>query len=370
MQISCINQLNHTTFAFINNVERNKNMRNRLIYLLMILTFHCSISAQESKYNKENYLTIVSYNVENLFDTIDNPSKNDDEYLPSSKHEWNTDKYQKKIKNLAQVISAINKNELPELVGLIEIENKDVIQDLITHKFLLNGNYGIVHEESPDERGIDVALIYRKDEFQVIEYHAINIFYDFEPKTKTRDILYVKGKLKNGEIFYIFLNHWSSRRDGEGTSEPKRLYSAKILREKMDSLIKKDKKAKIIIMGDFNDEPSNKSINEILMANNEQDNQYDFRLYNLMYDKHLFGYGTYYYKGNWNMLDNLIVSSTLLNSPGKYQVSYDGGQIFSARWMMYDNVKTGELTPNRTYNGSNYLGGYSDHFPIYVVLKK
>jgi predicted extracellular nuclease len=339
-------------------------------YLFILLSFYTCSKAQENQYNKDSFFTIVSYNVENLFDTIDDPNKDDNEFLPGSKSEWNSDRYQKKIKNLAQVISSINKNELPELVGLVEIENENVVQDLINYKFLISGNYGIVHHDSPDERGIDVALIYRKDEFWIIDYKAINVFYDFEPKTKTRDILYVKGKLKNGEILHVFLNHWSSRRDGEETSEPKRLYTAKLLRSKCDSIFLKEKKAKIIIMGDFNDEPTNKSLSQVLMANENQDPKNNSQLTNLMYDKHLFGHGTYYYKGNWNMLDNMIVSQALFNSPGKYQVSYDGCQIFTARWMMYDNVKTGELTPNRTYNGSNYLGGYSDHLPIYMILKK
>ncbi len=344
-------------------------MKN-LFTLILVLFLYNHSCAQDSLYNKDNYLTIVSYNVENLFDTIDDPNKDDNEFLPGTKSDWNSDKYQKKIKNLAQVISSINKYELPELVGLVEIENENVVQDLINSSFLSAGNYGIVHHESPDERGIDVALIYRKDQFQVVEEQAINVFYDFEPKTTTRDILYVKGKLKNGEILYVFVNHWSSRRDGEETSEPKRLYTAALLREKVDVIIKKDKKAKIIIMGDFNDEPSNKSLNEVLMAKNHQNPQNKGQLYNLMFDKHLLGYGTYYYKTAWNMLDNLIVSSSLLNSPGKYQLSFDGGQIFSARWMMYDNVKTGELTPNRSYSGTSYHGGYSDHLPVYMILKK
>ncbi len=344
-------------------------MKNILTALIFVFIYSCSV-AQEGLYNKDNFITIASYNVENLYDTIDDPTTDDNEFLPNTSNDWNTDKYQQKIKNLAHVISAINKYELPELIGLIEIENANVIQDLINNELLAKGNYGIVHKDSPDKRGIDVALIYRKDEFQVIEFEAINIFYDFEPQTTTRDILYVKGKLKNGEIIHVFENHWSSRRDGEETSEPKRMHTAKILREKVDAIFKKDKKAKIIIMGDFNDEPSNKSLNEILMASGQKNSQNSNQLYNLMFDKHLLGYGTYYYKAGWNMLDNLIVSVALLDSPGKYQLSFDGGQIFSTRWMMYDNVKTGELTPNRSYSGPKYHGGYSDHLPVYMIIKK
>ena len=340
----------------------------KLVFIIFTTIILSNIVAQEINYNKDNYFTIVSYNVENLYDTIDDPGKDDNEFLPQGKNAWESDKYQKKIKNLAQVISSINKNELPELVGLVEIENISVITDLINYKFLNSGNYGIVHHDSPDARGIDVALIYRKDEFRVIEEKALNVFYDFEPATKTRDILYVKGKLNNNEILHVFVNHWSSRREGEEISEPKRLYTAGILKTKTDEILRIEKNAKIIIMGDFNDEPTSKSLKDVLKASNKYDK--GNWLYNLMYDKHLLGYGTYDYRGNWNMLDNLIISQALIYSPSKYQVSFDGGQIFNARWMMYDNAKTGELIPNKTYNGSKYLGGYSDHLPIYMILKK
>lgn len=348
----------------------NFRIRYEVIVLIMsVLISHCAC-AQHTSYQKENFFTIMSYNVENLFDTIDDPNKNDNEFLPDSSNHWNSDRYQKKIRDIARVINAVNKNELPELLGLMELENSRVLQDLISNKLLQPGDYGFVHEESPDERGIDVALLYRKNEFQYLGHEKIPIIFDFEPETKTRDILYVKGKIGQGEILHVFVNHWSSRRDGEELSEPKRLFTAGILRAKLDAVFKKDKDAKIVILGDFNDEPSNKSLCEILMASNNPYPKNKNELYNLMFDKHLLGMGTYFYRGNWNMLDNLIISGSLLNSPGKFEVSGDGGQIFQARWMMYDNVKTGEMTPNRTYGGSNYYGGISDHLPVYLILKK
>jgi predicted extracellular nuclease len=340
--------------------------------LSLVVIVFCGIQscAQNNVYQKQNYFTIVSYNVENLFDTIDDPNKMDNEFLPDSANQWNSERYQKKIKDLSQVIASINKNELPELVGLIEVENLEVLKDLIKSKFLIEGGYSIIHHDSPDERGIDVALLYRNDEFKYISYEIIPINFDFEPETKTRDILYVKGKISDNGILHVFVNHWSSRRDGQDASEAKRLYSAKLLRAKVDSIQSKDKKARIVILGDFNDEPSNKSLCEVLLATNNQNSPKANELYNLMFDKHLMGLGTYNYRGNWNMLDNIIVSQSLLNSPEKYEISKDGGQIFQARWMIYDNVKTGDFTPNRTYSGPKYLGGISDHFPVYLILKK
>ncbi len=345
---------------------------NKLSYTLILFflfLFEYSYS-QENGYTQDNYFTIVSYNVENLFDTINNPQKEDDEFLPNSKKNWNTDRYNKKIKDLSLVIKSINKNELPEIVGLVEVENRKVVEDLVNSKHLEEGNYGIVHEESPDVRGIDVALIYRKSEFKYLSHEKIAVRFDFEPETTTRDILYVKGQLANNEILHVFVNHWSSRRDGMDASEPKRTHAASLLRAKVDSIIKKEKNAKIVIIGDFNDEPVNKSIFEVLKANAKQPMLKNNSLYNLMYDKDLLGLGTYNFRGDWNMLDNIIISTSLLNANNGYRVSSDGGQIFSARWMLYDNVKTGDFTPNRTYGGPNYYGGVSDHLPVFVLLKK
>ncbi len=343
-------------------------MRFHLFAIFILYSF--SIFAQNKFYQANNTFTVVFYNVENLFDTIDNPNTIDEQFLPQSKKKWNTGRYEKKINDLSRVISSININELPEIVGLCEVENKSVLKDLSNSRFLKKGNYGIVHEDSPDARGIDVALLYRKDEFKYIKHNIYRIHFNFEPETTTRDILYIKGSLNSGESLHIFVNHWSSRREGQEVSEPKRVYIAEVLRAKVDSVLSKDKKAKIIIMGDFNDEPTNKSIHEVLNAGNNIHPESIFELYNLMFDKSINGQGTYNYRGNWNMLDNLIVSQTLLKAKKGYRVSPDGGMIFKKRWMMYDNVKTGQFTPSKTYGGPNYYGGISDHFPVYLILRK
>ncbi|NJO92511.1 MAG: endonuclease, partial [Chloroflexia bacterium] len=152
---------------------------------------------------------------------------------------WNTDRYEKKIRDLSLVIKSININELPELVGLVEVENKKVVEELVNSNNLKGGDYGIVHEESPDARGIDVALIYRKPEFKYLKHEKIDVKFDFEPETTTRDILYVKGQLTNNEMLHVFVNHWSSRRDGMEASEPKRTHAASLLHAKVDSIVKK-----------------------------------------------------------------------------------------------------------------------------------
>ncbi len=341
-----------------------------ILFTSLLLLITVSSFSQNANYQAENNFTVVFYNVENLFDTIDNPNTIDEQFLPQSDKKWNTGRYNKKINDLGRVISSVNINELPELVGLCEIENKTVLEDLTHSRFLKKGDYGIVHEESPDARGIDVALLYRKSDFQYINHQIYRIHFNFDPETTTRDILYVKGSLNNGENLHVFVNHWSSRREGQAESEPKRVYIAQVLRSKVDSLLSKDKKAKIIIVGDFNDEPTNKSIHKVLNATNNLHTKNIYELYNLMFDKAINGEGTYNFRGNWNMLDNVIVSQTLLNTKKGYRVSPDGAMIFKKRWMMYDNVKTGQFTPSKTYGGPNYYGGISDHFPVYMMLRK
>ncbi len=340
-----------------------------IIFLAIIFAFsYCSTTQKKSNNtNKLDDFIVMSYNVENLFDTINNPSKADDEFTPGSEKHWNTERYNKKIKDLSKVIRAIDKVNLPDIIALIEVENRNVIQDLADDKYLKKADYGIVHEESPDARGIDLALMYKKARFKYLDHKKIAVNFDFEPETKTRDILYVKGKMSNNEILHIFVNHWSSRREGMEKTEPKRLHAAKLLKNEVDNILAKDKNAKIIIVGDFNDEPQNKSLKTVLDAGNSKINN-DKRLYNLLYSRYLSGEGTYNYRGNWNMLDNIIVSSALLNGNKGYVVESDSANILSEKWMLYYNKKYDYSTPSRTYGGPNYYGGISDHLPVYIKL--
>jgi predicted extracellular nuclease len=332
------------------------------VLLMLIFPFFQAIS-------QDKPFVIMSYNVENLFDTLDTPGTDDIEFTPASKKQWNTEKYNKKLAELAKVISAVGKGELPDVVGLVEVENRKVVEDLINTPALKPGEYMIVHEESPDERGIDVAMIYRKDRFKYEGHVKIPVAFPFDSTERTRDILYVFGKAPDGMDIHFFVNHWSSRNGGEKETEPKRMYCAVALRRNVDLLLSRDSRARILIMGDFNDEPTNRSIMSVLQASNKRKNISVGEFYNLMYDRHnLTPEGTYAYRGNWNMLDQLIVSHTLLNANSGYSVSYDSGKIFKEEWMLF-KAKTGEISPNRTYGGDNYYGGISDHLPVYVVLE-
>lgn len=328
----------------------------------LVFLFSCSGERNKSKRN----LTLVFYNVENLFDLEDEPGKSDEEFTPESEKKWNQERYTKKLEDISNVLSSINKNELPEIIGLCEVENEKVLVDLVNTGDLSKGKYKIVHHESPDFRGIDCALIYRPDEFKVINHFPVSVGFIDEPNYVTRDILYVKGKTKNKEELHIFVNHWPSRIGGVAQTEPKRILVATLLKSKIDSVLLENPAANIVVMGDMNDEPDNRSLSETLGAQTPGTNSEG--LVNLMFPVDQQEKGSYYYQGNWNMLDNIVVSAGLLDDKG-FQCKEKKGFIFNEEWMEFKN-RNGQVSPNRTYGGPNYYGGVSDHFPVYFKLER
>ncbi len=337
----------------------------KLILFVSIISFLFA-SCSKGKYKNKRNLTIAFYNVENLFDTENDPGKRDGEFTPDGDKKWTVDRYQKKLDTLSRVLSSINENELPEIIGLCEVENKKVVVELANTGQLANGNYRIIHYESPDFRGIDCALIYRPNEFKVIKSFPVKIKFKDNQDYSTRDILYVKGKTKNREEFHIFVNHWPSRIGGTEKTEPKRIEVATILKSKIDSVLATSPKAKIIVLGDMNDEPSNNSLAKILTA--QKPETQNTRLVNLMYPIHKNGEGSYSYRGKWNMLDNIVVSTNLLDDKG-FQCTDKKGFVFRKDWMEHTN-RNGQFSPSRTYGGPNYYGGISDHFPVYFTLQR
>jgi len=328
---------------------------------LVILVIAISSCTSVRKTLRNEY-TVVSYNVENLFDTVDDPKIPDEEFLPTSEKKWDSERYQKKLNDLVRVITEINPKELPEIVGLVEVENRTVLEDLTLTGALKNQKYGIIHEESPDYRGIDVALIYRQDAFQEISHETLPVVFPDDPEFKTRDILHVTGKIRN-KIVHVFVNHWPSRIGGDEKTEPKRVLAASVLKSKTDQILAEDPSARIIIMGDMNDEPANKSLFETLGAESPDSGA---RLVNLMMPDDAKGLGTYFFSGSWNMLDNLVVSDALIKGK-RFQVVDKKGFIFTNDWMIFTN-KNGDKTPNRSYVGNKYVAGVSDHFPVYLKM--
>ncbi len=333
--------------------------------IVLIFLAFIAVSCQSRLVLKDKH-TVVFYNVENLFDTLDNPHKTDNEFMPVEPKNWNTTRYRQKLSDLARVISSVDTAELPVLVGCAEVENDRVLRDLVAEPLLHDANYSIVWEEGPDVRGIDCALLYRPDYFRIDKVEYIEIVIDSLPRFKTRDILYASGWLGN-DYLHVFVNHWPSRRGGADDSEPKRIEAARVLREKVDRVFNTDPEAKILVMGDMNDEPANRSLLDVLKALPNNKMPGEKQLVNLMYDEFNDGDGSYSYRGDWSMLDNIIVSSNLLKEQKGYNTSLNNGFIFHEPFMEYVNSQ-GQISPNRTY-GRSYYGGISDHFPVYVTFE-
>lgn len=345
---------------------------NKLVFLFvgLFLFTSCNIKSKKSSKNNSQQYIVASYNVENLFDVFDDPKTKDDEFTPSGFKKWDKKRYEKKLNHLSWVLSNLS-SELPALIGLCEVENSQVVVDLANTDLLKNGNYKVVHEESVDIRGIDVALMYRSDLFEYISHKEIHSKVKTEEGVfRQREILYVKGKFKgDDEFFHIFVNHWKSRRGGREETEFKRISSAKVLKKETDKILLDNKNANIIIIGDFNDEPENKSLNKVLFATNNKKNAKYNELYNLLYEKSIKGKGTNSRNYKWFMLDNLIVSQSLVDGTDFY-VENNEGLIFKNKKILYYNAKANFAVPNKTYGGKNYYGGYSDHLPVYFILKK
>ncbi|UZO81811.1 endonuclease [Aquimarina sp. ERC-38] len=306
--------------------------------------------------------TIAFYNLENLFDTIDDPHTLDENFLPNSDREWNLKKYESKLFKLATVIPKIgvaSAGTSPVLVGVAEVENKKVLKDLVAVKSLKKEKYKFIHYNSPDERGIDVALLYQPKHFEVLSSEPISVYVEDEPEVRdyTRDILYVTGNLHNEKV-HILVNHWPSRRDGSASTQHKRIAAAIKNREVITNIRETELEAKIIIMGDFNDDPKDQSVREHLV-------QDDF--YNPMEKIHSRYRGSLSYRKNWNHFDQIIISNNFHRFE-KNKLSFAKADVFDADFLkVYEGRYKG--VPFRTYVGDDWQGGYSDHFPVYVQLK-
>jgi predicted extracellular nuclease len=334
----------------------------------LILAFF-GFSQQSKKYTVR---TIAFYNVENLFDTQNDSLIFDDDRTPNGKDRWTTERYHKKLKNISKVISKIGAGVTktsPDLIGLCEVENRQVLQDLIHQPALLEKNYGIVHFDSPDERGIDVALLYKKAVFipSSFESHRLLLFNTDDERNYTRDQLVVGGLLDNEKIHFI-INHWPSRSGGESRSKPNRIAAAQLNKRIMDSLIRLDANTKIINMGDLNDDPIDESLRKVLKTKGEREKLEAGELFNPMEKMYKKGIGSLAYRDKWNLFDQIFFTPNLVYSKeGTYRFWKAG--VFSASYLI---TQKGPYKgyPFRTYAGGNYTGGYSDHFPVYIYLIK
>jgi hypothetical protein len=310
---------------------------------------------------------IIFYNVENLFDTVNNPDKNDDEFTPCGDRRWTEYRLRHKINNIYRAIVAAAGYEIPALIGLCEVENRYILERLTGDTGLKNHNYGIIHRNSADMRGIDVALLYRPEIFRVLDTMFRSIRFPFDTLATTRDILYVKGVAAGADTLHVFVNHWMSRWSGHATSEPYRNYTAAVLKSISDSIFRVNSRSNILIMGDFNDEPPDASLKKYLGASTDFLNPYPEILYNVSRGKPKMP-GTLKYQGQWFLFDQFIVSGSLLDGKGKLKTSPDSFRIFAAGFLLIPDERWFGQKPFRSYEGFMYTGGFSDHLPVVLDL--
>ena len=336
------------------------SLRRFTYILLIVLSFSLNISSQQS-------VRFLFYNTENFFDPFDDSLTYDDEFLPQGIRHWTYRRFQQKLSHLYKVIMAAGDLDPPAMIGLCEVENRWVLNQLVYETPLIKYEYKIIHKDSPDPRGIDVAFLYLPEIFYPVQANWLNIKGLKSDDEPTRDILYIKGTVYGEDTIHLFVNHWPSRWLGRLETEHKRIAASRILRKSVDSLFLSNPRAGIIIAGDLNDEPEDYSILEVLKANTEYIRIQDTDLYNLT--AHIIGRaeGTYKYRGIWSFYDQIIVSGSLLNNETGL-VLQDGIKIFSPGFLLEEDDNYLGKKPYRTFEGYKYREGFSDHLPVYVDI--
>jgi len=327
---------------------------------------------QQNKQHRNQQLVIAFYNLENLYDTVNNPMVSDDEFTPKGDKQYTEEIYKDKLVKLATVLNDIGMDYSklgPAIIGVAEIENDTVLYDLTRHFLLRNKKLKIIHFDSKDARGVDVALLYNPTLF--IPYTAAALVVTLPGRSKefahTRDILYVQGNLA-GELVHIYVNHWPSRRGGEERSAPARAAAAAICKKHIDSIRLKNEQAKIIVMGDLNDNPTDKSIRKTLNAVGSFTSIQSNQLYNPWVNFYKKGMGTLANRDVWGLFDQILLSASF-TMPNMACWQFQSAHIYYRNFMT-EPAGPFKGYPMRTWEGNKYRGGFSDHFPTYIVLEK
>ena len=343
-------------------------MKKTVLMLCMALFTVATLSAQDKPYS------VVFYNLENLFDIYDDPETHDDEFTPQGVKQWNQTRYEKKLWNMERVLFdiAAQQKEYPIVIGVSEIENRSVLEDLISQPKLKGANYRICHYDSPDARGVDVAFLYRADVFKLEGSDNIKLHVEGLPNFRTRDLVVMWGTIDE-EPFYFLVSHWPSRLGGKEASQFKRDACATQIREIKDSLLRENPATKVIVMGDFNDDATDDSIVEVMGAKGKVKELEPGDFFNPYNEMLRAGLGTLAYQDEWNLFDNICVTENLVNAEsGKLRILKGKkyyGNIFTRPYMLqlegqYKNY------PLRTFVSNNFQDGYSDHFPVYIYIGK
>lgn len=355
------------TQHYCSSFQSRSRIPRHLFFLLCLLFASSAVTAQQ------NYkiAAVGFYNFENLFDTLDTEDVRDTEFTPTGSKVWNTKRYQAKLDNLAKVVAELGTDVTPDgvaIFGVSEIENRSVLEDFVKHPLIKDRNYQIIHQDSPDERGIDVALLYNPKYFKLKGHENlfVELYRDGEPDY-TRDVLLVSGNF-DGEPMHFMVNHWPSRSGGEAASQPARNKAALVCKTAADSIFAKDPKAKIVIMGDLNDDPISPSVKEVIGAKTNRRKVRKAEFYNPMYELYRKGIGTLAYRDAWSLFDQMILSDGLLDERQEGYQFYKV-RIHSPRYLLQKHGRF-KGYPFRTFGGNEYLGGYSDHFPVYIFMVK
>jgi hypothetical protein len=343
---------------------------NRYFLAYLIWTVSLCITYAQTDKNKIQLASIGFYNLENLYDTVDDTLINDEEFLPQGTKAWTPERYAEKLKNMALVISQIGTTENLHglsLLGVAEIENKRVLLDLVKEPQLKAHNYKVIQFDSPDLRGVDVGLLYNPRHFTPLHAQPITIYnYDGDSRRYTRDILYVKG-LFGSDSLHVMVNHWPSRSGGEARSAPFRNNAARMCRMVVDSLIAIDPMAKIVIMGDLNDDPTSESMKSFLRCVGNVDDVERTSMFNPFEDLYRRGQGSNAFQDTWSLFDQIVISRGLVQSTKGYK--YNKAAVYNKQFLVQP---TGQYKgyPFRTFSGDTFQSGYSDHFPTYIYLTK
>ncbi len=350
-------------------------MKSLKLFLLSSVILLCFSKISFSQGSEQNYLVtcVGFYNLENLFDTIVDTDTNkilQEDFTPQGEKRWTSKKYQIKIDNMAKVISELGTKVTPDgvaMLGVAEVENRSVLEDLVGNVRLKKRNYKIVHYESPDKRGIDVGFLYNPKYFQVISSKTYTLKIAAKPDFFTRDQLVVNGKLE-GELIHVIVAHWPSRRGGEKRSSPLREAAADLARSIVDSIQKTAPNAKILFMGDLNDDPVNSSLKKHLKTVAKQESVTKKTLFNPMESLYKKGIGTLGYRDVWNLFDQIILSKPFVGKDYS-SLKFYKAKVYNPAYMKQTEGRY-KGYPKRTFVGDTFMGGYSDHFPVFIFLIK
>jgi hypothetical protein len=330
-----------------------------VLWIAFVFFFIEGVNAQEAR--------VVFYNVENLFDTRDDSLTNDAEFLPGAERQWSNEKFYRKIYRIYKTLVAVGQGEMPAIIGLCEVENRFVLDKLIYDTPLRQADYQVIQRDSPDARGVDVALLYLPDLFKPDTAEWLSVPMPLHEST--REILHVKGRLWGVDTIHVFVNHWPSRYGGAGGSVPKRLAAASTLAVSVKKILETNPLSSIILMGDFNDEPGDESIQAIgkILANDAGPGR--FSIVNLSAKTSFTDIeGTIKHQGTWSIFDQVLVSVPLMEGTGGCRVMSSKTEVFRADFLLEPDQNYTGMKPFRTFAGYAYNNGFSDHLPVSIRI--